>query len=157
MDVILANPRGFCAGVDRAIDIVERAGMADQVIAMSLSLEGARAMKRIRPDWKVGLLSSVAVGDLSQLDVDFLALNARAASRALVRRAHERGKEIMVWTVNDALGIATMAGRGVDAIITDEPALAVNLLEQRRALKPGERALLALAELFDRPELLKDQ
>ena len=23
--VILANPRGFCAGVDRAIDIVERA------------------------------------------------------------------------------------------------------------------------------------
>ncbi|MGM0679241.1 MAG: 4-hydroxy-3-methylbut-2-enyl diphosphate reductase, partial [Pseudomonadota bacterium] len=25
MKVILANPRGFCAGVDRAIDIVERA------------------------------------------------------------------------------------------------------------------------------------
>jgi 4-hydroxy-3-methylbut-2-enyl diphosphate reductase len=25
MQVILANPRGFCAGVDRAIDIVERA------------------------------------------------------------------------------------------------------------------------------------
>jgi len=25
MDVVLANPRGFCAGVDRAIDIVNRA------------------------------------------------------------------------------------------------------------------------------------
>ena len=25
MKVILANPRGFCAGVDRAIEIVERA------------------------------------------------------------------------------------------------------------------------------------
>jgi len=25
MDVLLANPRGFCAGVDRAIGIVERA------------------------------------------------------------------------------------------------------------------------------------
>ena len=25
MEVLLANPRGFCAGVDRAIDIVERA------------------------------------------------------------------------------------------------------------------------------------
>ena len=25
MDVLLANPRGFCAGVDRAIDIVNRA------------------------------------------------------------------------------------------------------------------------------------
>jgi len=25
MDILLANPRGFCAGVDRAISIVERA------------------------------------------------------------------------------------------------------------------------------------
>ena len=25
MDVLLANPRGFCAGVDRAIEIVKRA------------------------------------------------------------------------------------------------------------------------------------
>ena len=25
MNVLLANPRGFCAGVDRAIEIVERA------------------------------------------------------------------------------------------------------------------------------------
>lgn len=25
MNVVLANPRGFCAGVDRAIEIVERA------------------------------------------------------------------------------------------------------------------------------------
>ena len=25
MDILLANPRGFCAGVDRAIHIVERA------------------------------------------------------------------------------------------------------------------------------------
>ena len=25
MEILLANPRGFCAGVDRAIDIVERA------------------------------------------------------------------------------------------------------------------------------------
>ena len=27
-EVVLAQPRGFCAGVDRAIDIVERAGTA---------------------------------------------------------------------------------------------------------------------------------
>ena len=25
MQILLANPRGFCAGVDRAIDIVDRA------------------------------------------------------------------------------------------------------------------------------------
>ncbi len=34
MQILLANPRGFCAGVDRAISIVERA----------LELYGARSM-----------------------------------------------------------------------------------------------------------------
>ena len=32
MDVLLANPRGFCAGVERAIEIVERAlGIAAEI------------------------------------------------------------------------------------------------------------------------------
>lgn len=138
-------------------DIVAEMGMDDQVVAMSLSLPGVRRMKQIRPDWEVGLLSSVAVGDISRLDVDFLALNAQFTSRALVRRLHKRGRKVMVWTVNDALGIATVAGRGVDAIITDEPALAVELMEQRRELEPSERFLLAMADLFDRPQMVREQ
>ncbi|NNJ77991.1 MAG: hypothetical protein HKP19_01915 [Xanthomonadales bacterium] len=138
-------------------EIVDAAGMTDQVMAMSLSLPGARKMKSLRPDWKVGLLSSVSLGDLGKLDVDFLALNARVATRPLVRRLHAQGKQVFAWTVNDAVGISAMAGRGVDAIITDEPALAVNLLEHRRLLDPHERMILALAELFDRPSLLAEQ
>ena len=78
------------------------------------------------------------------------------------------GRQLGVATAEDDVGRlenrpdlavvgAVVMSRGADGIITDEPALAVNLLEQRRELKPGERALLALAELFDRPELLKDQ
>lgn len=138
-------------------EIVDQAGMADQVMAMSLSLPGARKMKSLRPDWKVGLLSSVSLGDLGKLDVDFLALNARVATRPLVRRLHAQGKEVFAWTVNDAVSISAMAGRGVDAIITDEPALAVQLLEQRKQLEPHERVVLTLAELFDRPSLVKEQ
>lgn len=138
-------------------EIVDEYGMADDVIAMSLSLDGVREMKRIRPNWEVGLLSSVSVGDLARLDVDFLALNARSVSRQLVRHMHAQGKKVLAWTVNDALGISAMASRGVDAVITDDPALAVSLLEQRRNLSPHERMLLALAELFDRPALVKEQ
>lgn len=138
-------------------ELVDAFGMAEDVIAMSLSRDGARAMKRLRPEWKVGLLSSVAVGDLAKLDVDFLALNARFATRQLVRHMHKQGKEVFVWTVNDPLGISTMASRGVDAIITDEPALAVSLLRERSQLDPHERMLLALAELFDKPSLVRDQ
>ena len=138
-------------------EIVDAAGMTEQVMAMSLSLPGARKMKSLRPDWKVGLLSSVSLGDLGKLDVDFLALNARVATRPLVRRLHAQGKQVFAWTVNDAVGISAMAGRGVDAIITDEPALAVSLLEHRKQLDPHERMILALAEVFDRPSLLAEQ
>lgn len=63
----------------------------------------------------------------------------------------------MVWTVNDPLGMSVAAGRGVDAIITDEPALAVDILEQRNRLEPAQRTMLGLAELFDRPSLVVDQ
>mgnify|MGYP001820150677 CR=1 FL=1 len=138
-------------------EIVDEVGVADQVVAMSLSLPGVREMKRIRPDWKVGLLSSVAVGNLARLDVDFLALNARFVNRSLIRRLHAQGKDVMVWTVNDPLGMSVMAGRGVDAIITDEPALAVDILRQRHELEPAQRLMLSLAELFDRPSLVKEQ
>ena len=138
-------------------DVVDSLDMAEQVVAMSLSLPGVREMKRLRPEWKVGLLSSVAVGDLARLDVDFLALNARFATRQLVRRMHQQGKEVMVWTVNDAVGMSAMASRGVDAIITDEPGLAVKLMEHRKQLDSPQRLLLTLAELFDRPSLVQEQ
>ena len=141
----------------RVADIVERTGMTDQVMFMSLSYEGIQVLHDLRPDWKVGLLSSVAVGNLANLDVDFLALNGRAASRRLIRHAHARGKQVMVWTVNDAITMASMLGRGADGLITDEPALAVTVLGHFEQLEPAERLLIQLADVFDRPDLYQEQ
>ena len=137
--------------------IVEAAGMQDQVLVMSLSYNGVRKMRELRPDWKVGLLSTVALGDVIGLDIDFLALNAKSASRAKVRNIQDRDKQIMVWTVNDAVGMSVMFSRGVDAIITDEPALAVSVLEQHMELNPAERLLMHLADVFDRPSMYIEQ
>ena len=142
---------------ERVAEIVERAGMTDQVMFMSLSYDGIQVLHRLRPEWTVGLLSSVAVGNLARLDVDFLALNGRAASRRLIRQAHQEGKEIFVWTVNDAIAMASMLGRGADGLITDEPALAVDVLREFQALEPAQRLLVQLADLFDRPDLYREQ
>jgi len=141
----------------RVAEIVERVGMSEQVMFMSLSYDGIQVLRRLRPDWKVGLLSSVAVGNLASLDVDFLALNGRAASRHMIRQAHKRGKQVMVWTVNDAVAMASMIGRGADGLITDEPALAGRVLEEFAQLEPSERLLLQLADFFDRPGLYTEQ
>ena len=141
----------------RVAEIVDANAMADQVVVMSLSLDGIRKMRQLRPAWTLGLLSSVALGNLAALEVDFLALNARFASRHLIRHMHEQGKDIMVWTVNDPVGMSAMASRGVDVIITDEPALAISLMEQREQLEPAERLLMQLADIFQKPSLYREQ
>ncbi len=53
--------------------------------------------------------------------------------------------------------MASMIGRGADALITDEPALAVSVLEEYRQLEPAERLLIQLADVFDRPSLYREQ
>ena len=50
--------------------------------------------------------------------------------------------------MNDAPTMSTMMGRGVDSLITDKPALARLVLEQRAEMSAPERLLLELAESF---------
>ncbi|MCH5377203.1 MAG: glycerophosphodiester phosphodiesterase, partial [Planctomycetes bacterium] len=101
--------------------------------------------KSIRPDWRVGLLMSVAAGGMKNIEADFLAVNAGFAHRGLIRNAHDHKKEVYVWTVNDAPTMSTMISRGVDGLLTDKPALARSVLEQRREMSVPERLLLELA------------
>ena len=129
----------------RVVEAVESAGMAEQVMVMSLSHEGVRKIHELRPTWRIGLLSSVALGNVAKLELDFLGLNARTTSRKLVRQAHRRGVQVYVWTVNDPVDMSTMLGRGVDGLITDHPALARQAIAERAEASFGEKLLLDLA------------
>lgn len=132
----------------RVIELVESHQMTDEVIFMSLKNDAVAKMKSLRPQWKTGLLLSVSFGDLANLQADFLAINARFASRSLIRRAHALEKDVYVWTVNDPVTMAVMIGRGVDGLITDQPALARQVLAQRSELNAAERLMLEFAEIF---------
>ena len=127
--------------------------MADDVVVMSLKLEGITKLQALRPHWTAGLLAATAVGDLSRLDVNFLAVNQNMASPAFIRRAHAAGKQVFVWTINDAISLSRWISMGVDGVITDEPALARSILAQRAGLSSAERLLLSAALFFGRPEV----
>lgn len=129
----------------RVADIVNQYQMADDVIAMSLKVDAVEKMKQICPDWKVGLLLSVYAGNLKKLNADFVAVNAGFADRNFINAAHGSGKEVYVWTVNDSATMSTMIGRGADGLITDRPALARAVLEQRSQMSVPERLLMELA------------
>jgi glycerophosphoryl diester phosphodiesterase len=132
----------------RVVDLVEAAEMQSQIVVMSLQRNAIRKMQQLRPKWKVGLLTAVAVGDLTRLDADFLAISVTLASRKFVGKAHRHDKEVFVWTVNDPVTMSVMMSQGIDNIITDRPALARYVLEERADMNPVERLLVELAVLF---------
>lgn len=132
----------------RVVDLVEARAMQSGVVVMSLEFDAVEKMKSLRPGWKVGLLLSLSAGNLDTIAADFLAVNASFANRFFIRSAHQSGKEVHVWTVNDAATMSTMIGRGVDSLITDKPALARSVLEQRAQMSAPERLLLELAGIL---------
>lgn len=135
----------------RVVDMVEREGMVGQVMVMSLKPEGVTKTKALRPDWKCGLLLSVYVGNMEKINADFLAVNAKFASRSFVKRAHRAGKKVFVWTVNDAALMSQVMNRKVDGILTDRPELAKKVVAERAEMTNVERLLAEIAILIGRP------
>lgn len=91
MKILLANPRGFCAGVNRAIEIVERA----------LELFGAPIYVRhevVHNRFVVDCLRSkgaVFVDELSEVPNDGIVIfSAHGVSKAVRREAEQRGLKV---------------------------------------------------------------
>ncbi|MEE9263516.1 MAG: glycerophosphodiester phosphodiesterase [Vicinamibacteria bacterium] len=133
---------------ERVVEIVERTGMESEIVVMSLKYDAIQKVRKLRPDWTIGLLTAKAVGNLTRLEADFLAVHAGLATPRFIKSAHAREKDVFVWTVNDPVQMATMVGRGVDGIITDEPALARAVLEQLGEMNVVERLMLEFSLWF---------
>ncbi len=134
---------------ERVVGIVEATGMTDSIAVMSLKYPMVQKTKALRPHWRVGLLVTTAIGDLTRLEADFLAVNAGMATSDFIRHARTAGRDVYVWTVNDPLSMSHMISRGAAGLITDEPALAREVLSHRAELSTPERLLLQAADLFD--------
>ena len=117
--------------------------MQNDCVFMSLDHEMVRKMKALRPDWRVGLLVAKAMGDLTQLNADFLAVEARTATRRFIRNAHRAGQDVYIWTVNDPAWMFVGLSRGVDGLITDKPDVARQVIELRARMSEAQRYLVA--------------
>jgi 4-hydroxy-3-methylbut-2-en-1-yl diphosphate reductase len=118
MQVILANPRGFCAGVDRAIDIVERA----------LTLFGRPIYVRhevVHNRYVVDDLrgkGAVFVEELDEVpDGATVIFSAHGVARSVVQEAERRGLKVFDATcplvTKVHLEVARHARRGEEVIL----------------------------------------
>ena len=139
------------------VDLLRRKDFVDQVVITSLDAAALRQVKGIEPGLEVGLIVTAAVGDVSRTPADFVSLNSARATPSLLRRAHAAGKAVHVWTVNAPEVMLLMIERGVDNIITDNPALLARVIRDREALSPSEKRALRLRVLFaDPPREVED-
>lgn len=106
---------------------IDAAGVRDRTVAQSFSPATLAALLEAAPDLPRGLLVDddrrEALDLADELGVVTVNPSTQAvrSEPALVRRQHERGRHVMVWTENDATGWADLVEAGVDAIITDRP------------------------------------
>jgi glycerophosphoryl diester phosphodiesterase len=73
------------------------------------------------------------------------------ATPGFIRRAHAADREVWVWTINDPVTMSRMTSLGVDGIITDEPEMAREVLNDRAGMSTIERLIVHVAILFGRP------
>jgi 4-hydroxy-3-methylbut-2-en-1-yl diphosphate reductase len=91
MKVLLANPRGFCAGVDRAIDIVER---ALELFGPPIYVRHEVVHNRYVVDRLRGL-GAVFVDELDQVPTGATVIfSAHGVSNAVVTEAAQRGLRV---------------------------------------------------------------
>ena len=107
MRVMLAQPRGFCAGVIRAIDIVEQALakfgapvyvrheiVHNRHVVESLRAKGARFVERLAevPTGAITIFSAHGVARLVEQDAQTRGLRVLDATCPLVAKVHAQGK-----------------------------------------------------------------
>lgn len=91
MDILLANPRGFCAGVDRAIEIVERAieALGAPIYVRHEVVHNRFVVNRLRD------MGAVFVEELDEVPDDSTVIfSAHGVSKAVQQEADRRGLQV---------------------------------------------------------------
>lgn len=132
------------------LEVLRQTGHLARCEVLSLNEAALRQVRGLAPEVRLGFLSSVALGKLTRLDVEVLAVAAPAATTVLIGDAARHRKAVYAWTLNDAQSISRALDRGVDGIITDDPRLVTQVLADRAELTDIERMLLRFAALQNR-------
>lgn len=126
-----------CALADQVVDLLTRRAGRDRVIVSCFGLATVDRVRAIDPSIPTALLTFLDPGAERGLDLAVAhghgALHPFDATvdAALVERAHAAGVAVNVWTVDGVERMAELASFGVDAIVTNVPARAVEVLGPR--------------------------
>lgn len=81
---------------------------------------------------KIGLAAAVraSLGGVPSVQGPERAIGLQVTSQRMIRRLHEAGVEVHVWTVNDPIRMRQLLELGVDGLVTDRADLALGVVKE---------------------------
>jgi glycerophosphoryl diester phosphodiesterase len=137
---------------EKVVELLRREAFLTNCIITSLDTAALTEVQRLAPELKVGQIVTASVGNVTRLPGQILSVNQRAATRPFIQQARTAGKEVHVWTLNQAGDMLLMIERGANNLITDHPDVAVRVLRERAELSDAEKLALSLRTLFGKDE-----
>ena len=136
------------AGIEQAVaDEVARLGVEDRVLIGSFHDDRIREFRRVTggrvatsagPREVARALAAARLGRTPRGRADAYQVPERAgpirvAAKPFVDAAHRAGKQVHVWTVDDAAAMHRLLDLGIDGIVTDRPDVLNEVLVERGA------------------------
>lgn len=116
--------------VDDIVQMVREKDCVDDVALISLRYDVIDYAETTYPEFETGTLFFAGFGNVAKLNCDLLIMEEEMATAMRVEQIHLAGKQAVVWTVNTESAMRHFLHSRVDAIITDEIALAERVQAQ---------------------------
>ena len=102
------------------VDKLQKLGITSRYPVMSLNHQVIDDIEALNSEIKTGYVIPLQFGAFAKNEVDFYVLEAFSYTSELAKQAHQEGKELYVWTINDEDEIQSFLYQPVDGIITDK-------------------------------------
>jgi len=130
--------------VRRVVETLQAEAAVEGTIVASMSPAVLDEVHRLEPALRRAQLVHTSIGRLDRRGYDVLALREALVDPNAVVTAKRLGYALHVWTVNDPAAMSRFIDMGVDNIITDEPAILRDLLDERADLTDAERLVIKI-------------
>jgi glycerophosphoryl diester phosphodiesterase len=126
------GPREFAQLV---LDVVRKHHLERRVILQSFDFRTLLAMKQLAPEIRLAALIEDDPRDFTivakEAGARIISPRFDLVTMAKTKAAHAAGLQVVPWTANTPADWERLAGAGVDAIISDDPAALIAWLKQR--------------------------
>ncbi len=113
------------AGVEeQVLSMVQTKGLEKNVVVISFLEEALRKVRELNNSIETGLVyakHSNPVKSALELKANYLVALYRFTHTTNIKKAHENGLKIIVWTINNPEEAKEYAKKGVDGIASDKP------------------------------------